>query len=169
MALKVTSTTVYVPETKKPAGQAEPAGVNYSTEKPPPAVTQMVDHEIEKHEFRENLASGEGQLCITVEPGDDELGQISVGVQFEGQIGAYNKCVEQQQLELEHAAAWLEAFFDQLGGDFEVSVAAVPCPKATDPLKLEGVIGHLEKRDVSLSRTSEHKRVVDPTVSVERR
>jgi len=83
-----------------------------------------------------------GLMCIGVQPGE-ALGEIRIDVQFEAHPDApdhYNLCMKGQNKLLSESSEWLKKIFDELGGDWDVEIDAVPCPDAkNEPVALEQV------------------------------
>lgn len=101
-----------------------------------PELAEVKDIEIETHEFRAGYSTGEGIVCLSLLPGD-EAGQIIVNVQFEGPVGAWEECNQQQSIHLAEAWRWVREFLEaNFKGEYRVELDMVPCPKAGTRIEL---------------------------------
>jgi hypothetical protein len=118
-------------------GQKYGDDVEKTVKRPPRP--EMRDEAIEADERRRYLKDGEGNLCITVAPGE-ELGELHVSLQFEGPKGQHNPCMADQNELLVEGSEWLKKLLIELYGEkaeLEVEIAGNPCPKAELPLQIE--------------------------------
>ena len=46
----------------------------------------LIDERLESHELRKDFNPGEGRLAVTIEPGEDFIGQLTINTQFEGKF-----------------------------------------------------------------------------------
>jgi hypothetical protein len=121
------------------------------------------DHEIESHANRRYFQANEGDLAIIVEAGD-ELGDIGVCVQYEGQIVGNSKrladqCVSKQSDAIRDAAGWLNEILSEFDTDWEARVYSAPCPVADEKLQVHAAVARL----TGVTRVVE----VEPGVKVE--
>jgi hypothetical protein len=141
---------------------AAPAGVPHvRAELPGPNMTNL---EIEDPARRAKLKPEEGDICVSVMPGDDRIGDVRVNLQFEGKKGAHDLCMLGHNDLLEQTSGILKELFDDLGGEWEVTLGSKPCPAAKVPVRLEVAAVALE-RGVSAAQTI--KQQVSPTVARE--
>jgi hypothetical protein len=117
---------------------------------------ELVDKAIEDPETRSRLASNQGEISITVVAGD-ELGQVSINVQYEGKRGLYDVCLQNQGELFEVASGWLGEFLGELGADFEVEIEAKPCPKTAKRLPLKQAAANLEVRSIEEVNANKRK------------
>lgn len=96
-------------------------------------VELLKDAEIESERYRLALLDGEGDISIIVAAGD-ELGDIRVGVQFEGEKGKYDQCLARQGELLDDVLRWLQELYAKFPGRFEMDVVSQPCPKGDSRL-----------------------------------
>ena len=122
---------------------------------------ETVDKEIEDSEYRSKLPVDAGNISITV-LALEELGDISVNIQFEGKRGLYNECLRNQSELLDAASGWIGEFLEQLGGDFDIVIEAKPCPFATERLPLKRVADNLAR----VEQTVQAKAVVGGSVVI---
>ena len=97
----------------------------------------MVNREIEGDNARRGLKDKEGHLCVSVQPGN-ELGELHVSVQFEGPKGKYDLCMEGQNDLLLKSGEWLKEILSNFDLDWDVTIEAQPCPKASVELNING-------------------------------
>lgn len=165
--LKVKSMTVYVPTEALPGldqstAPKETAEVTprYSDEKMPGP--DLIVHEIETRDYRKHLGPNEVQICINMQPGEEELGQFHVNFQLEGAVPrlnasadeeerVYNSCIQKQNEFLELTSEWLCEILGDFAAEWDVNILAQPCPKATDKLNLGSVARTLECRPAVMS------------------
>jgi hypothetical protein len=105
------------------------------------------NHEIESHANREYFLPNEADLAIIVEAGD-ELGDIGICVQYEGQIVGESKqladqCVDKQSDAIQDAAGWLNDILSQFDTDWEARVYSAPCPVADEKLQVVAAVERL--------------------------
>src|SRR6185436_144590 len=114
MTIQVTSKKVY--SDKEPTPDERAAGVEYlkGGQLTEPGI---VDRRIEDKVLRMTLEKDEGNISITVLPGD-QLGQLSINVQFEGKSGEHDICLKEQDALLQHAAEWLDEILSDFGCNF---------------------------------------------------
>jgi hypothetical protein len=104
-----------------------------------PQKPELKDPEIEADESRRYLKPGEGNLCITVAPGE-RLGELDVSLQFEGPKGQHNPCMADQNELLVEGSGWLRRFLGEMFGEnaqLEIEIEGNPCPKADLALQIE--------------------------------
>jgi hypothetical protein len=126
---------------------------------------QLVDSAIEDPKVRENLAPNAGKISITVMAGE-ELGQVSINVQFEGKRGRYDFCLQNQGELFEAASGWLGELLAELGGDFDVRIEAKPCPHTEERLPLRRAANILERQVPDIREEIEHTPAVARTAAV---
>jgi hypothetical protein len=142
-----------------------------------PDMPDLVDHKIESEDYRARFEENEAVVCIGVQPGEDVLGQFYVNVQLEAKSGKgkpekeavelYNKCIQKQGDFLGDTAELLADILGEFEAEWEVNIAAMPCPKATKKVDLQAVANKLENK-VERSRTADNevKRSVERTLEV---
>lgn len=132
MTIEVASKKVFSNRDATPDEQA--AGVEYisggSLREP-----DLIDRDIEDGSVRSKLDKDQGNIAITVLPGEN-LGQLSVNVQFEGKSGEREICLQEQDKLLQEAAVWLEDILSDFGCDFKADIEALPCPHAVARLQI---------------------------------
>lgn len=110
---------------------------------------------IEGHSNRKHFSGDEGDICISVKAGE-ALGDISVNIQFEGKIHAYDTCTEQQNAILQSASTWLSDAMGTLFEDkYDVDMVVLPCPNASKPVEIEQAISRIAARQVYIEIGSE--------------
>lgn len=115
---------------------------------------ELIDEVIEDKKFRSGMLPNAGNISITVLAGE-ELGDISVNVQFEGKHKLYDQCLRNQGDLFDAASVWLGDLLEELGGDFDIVIEAKPCPHTGERLPLK----HSADNLVGWKRTEE---TVDP-------
>jgi hypothetical protein len=166
MSVKVKSVAVHHPGDIK----ARPSGIpHHRTTLNGPDVRNT---DIEDDELRGGLDPEEANICVAVVPGDTCIGDIHVGLQFEGKKGLYDVCMRGHNDLLGDTAGMLKELFDELGGDWEVDMASQPCPFADVAVDLEMAQAILERgrkaeQEVRSGRVQEVKseRVVEPVLT----
>jgi len=133
MAVKVTSKKVL--SDRVPTQAETDVGVEY-LRKGQLTASDLVDRRIEDKRLRERLKEDEGNISITVLPGE-RLGELSINVQFEGKSGAHEICLQEQDDLLQHTAEWLSEILSDFGCDFEAEIEALPCPHAEARLRID--------------------------------
>ncbi len=106
---------------------------------------EAVDTAIEDPESRSKLPANAGNISLTVVAGD-ELGDITVNIQFEGKRGLHDQCLRNSGSLLDAASTWLGEILGELDGEFDLEIEAKPCPHAAERLPLkraaENLVGH---------------------------
>lgn len=125
MSLKKRKHDVYVDRPLKP-DHGETAANGFHSG-PAPAKL-LKDAEIEKDAYRLLLGNGEGDISILVRAGE-ELGEIHVAVQYEGEKGAWNQCLARQGALLSDVQKWLTEIYAAFPGEFQMDIVSEPCPK----------------------------------------
>jgi hypothetical protein len=140
--ISVSGHKVYLDRKLDPArGETEDHGFVHAA--PPP---MLKDEEREAESYRRDLRTGEGDISILLEAGD-ELGQIQIGLQFEGPVGAHQECLREQGQLLQNGSLWLKQILEQFETDWNLSIVSAPCPKGdTRVLKLNELMPRLESR-----------------------
>jgi len=101
---------------------------------PPEGIEMLKDPVLESDDYRINLKEDEGDISIIVEAGD-QLGQIRIAVQYEGEKGKNDKCLSSQGDLIRDVSAWLGEIYSKFQGDFEVEMISQLCPRGdTRPL-----------------------------------
>lgn len=131
--LKVTEAVIYLD--REPTEAEEAAGVAY---RPGGQLSQpdLVNRKIEDAGERARIPAGEGNISITIAPGD-ELGELSFNVQFEGRRGDYDFCLQHHNELLEQVSDLLAEILSDFGADFEVKLESLPCPKTELRVQLD--------------------------------
>jgi hypothetical protein len=140
MAITVTSKKIY--SDKDPTEDERIAGVEY-VKNGGLAEPELVDKRIENEVLRMRLPKDEGNISITVMPGE-RLGQMSVNIQFEGKSGEREFCLKEQDTLLQHAADWLNDILSDFGCDFKARIESLPCPHAEARLQIDLAARRLE-------------------------
>jgi hypothetical protein len=125
-SITVVENVAYIAERELSAEFGETSNGIFVHGTPPPTTTK--DPVIESDSHRRDLVMGEGDLSVIVEAGD-ELGDIRVGIQFEGPKGCHEHCLTKQNEVLQDGMAWLHEIFGQFDGDWRVHIISSPCPK----------------------------------------
>jgi len=99
----------------------------------PPPRPMLKNPHIESDAYRDGLLENEGDVSVIVEAGD-ELGQIRIGVQYEGAHGMYDTCLREQGALVSDALKWIDEIYEPLKGHFVVDVVSNPCPKGDSSL-----------------------------------
>jgi hypothetical protein len=116
----------------------------------------LTDGDIESRAHRIHIPADQGEVCITIEPSTEHLGQLYVNIQFEGRYekptGAdddrrrHDSCQHGQNRVLVSSSRWLEELLAQIsaaGVRWDVALDARPCPGATVPVALEAAVAAL--------------------------
>jgi hypothetical protein len=157
--IKVTEHKVHLDRDLRPEnGETEANGF---VQGPVPEI--LKDDAIEKFTHREHFQDGEGDISILLEAGD-ELGQIRIGLQFEGPVGRHQQCLGEQGKLLREGSVWLREILSQFETDWEMSIASAPCKEGdTSVLRLNEMAARLENR---LSPRSENVHEAQVVVDV---
>jgi hypothetical protein len=124
------------------AAAAQPSTApRYHERETPPQV--LKDAELESSERRAGFDEKEGLLSFQVEPGD-ELGELTISIQFEGTKGAHASGVKHQLKHLEQATDWLRELLGELEAPWDVDLVSVPCAKTEEPFDVRRVQARLE-------------------------
>jgi len=153
MAIEVTSKIIH--SDRGATVEETNAGVEYVADTQLTA-PDLVDNRIEDKALRMTLQKDEGNISITVLPGE-QLGQFSVNVQFEGKSGEHEICLKEQDTLLQYAADWLGEILSDFGCDFKAQIEALPCPHAEARLQLDLAAKRLSKCE--LKAEAEDRRV----------
>lgn len=100
------------------------------------SIPEMVNREIEDPDVRSKIPPGEGNICVSIQPGD-ELGQLSFNVQFEGRRGDYDFCLDEHDKLLLHVAEWVKDLLSELDADFDVTIESKPCPNTERRIEID--------------------------------
>jgi hypothetical protein len=92
------------------------------------AVSLQRDEYFESSEYREGLRDGEGVVSILVTAGD-AIGEISITVQYEGQKGQHELCLQRQGDVLNTTCDWMKNILSEFETDWEVDLTTAACPK----------------------------------------
>src|SRR5207237_825267 len=76
---------------------------------------------------RSALKEHEGDIAIIVESGE-ELGDIKIALQYEGEKGKHKQCLSEQGSLLVEASVWLKDIYSEFDGYFTVEMVSHPCP-----------------------------------------
>ena len=151
----------------RPLRQDETADEGYRQGKPPGP--DLHDKVLESHEHRQHFQENEGDISIIIEAGE-ELGDIGVCVQYEGQIVNNNKrladqCVGKQSEIIQDTAGWLHDILTQFESDWEAEIDSAPCPVADKKLEVRAAIERLTgvevKQEISLAANVAVERKVE--------
>jgi len=149
MAITTKSATVYHPG---PLVAAPEGGVHERAPMPGP---DMKNAEIEATKVRRRLAEDIAKICVAVMPGDEHIGDVYVNVQFEGRKGLHDPCMQGHNELLTGTARVLKDIFDELGGDWEATLASQPCPTTSVSVALQRAQTALEVGlDLELDRAA---------------
>ncbi len=121
----------------------------------------MRDKHIEDKQARARLKDNQGNFCIAVQPGDEELGEFYLSVQFEGPNGRHDLCMNGQNDLLDDASCALRQILEQMGFDGELIIEGEPCPgNDTPPMKVIEAARNLEGVSVQANTENlQHLRV----------
>jgi len=105
------------------------------------------DGHIENQEFRANeLKSDEGILSVVVAAGDEQIGDIFIGLQVETHIGQSTLCIAKHNDLLDKAGRWLHDVLTEItpeGTRFDVRINARPCPKHPHAMQIHQAVRSL--------------------------
>ncbi|HEX3045584.1 MAG TPA: hypothetical protein VHY08_12570 [Bacillota bacterium] len=143
--IRIAEKKAYIKGRELTAKEQQDKDVKYQTgELGPPFVH---DKRLEMPLVRKGLRGEDGEICLGVHAGD-ELGDISIAIQFEGPMdtgnGEPDLCMKGQNALLLQASEWLSDIFGQFGVEFEGVIEAEPCPKATTTLVIQEAAQILE-------------------------
>lgn len=128
---------------------------------------ELVNREIEDAEVREGIPRGDGKISISIEPGD-ELGDLSLNVQFEGKRGDYDFCMENHNQLLLHVSEWMNEFLKELDSDFEFILESKPCTETTQRVELD-LAAQILQGNKSLKQSLSVKNDIKHSVIIENR
>ena len=94
----------------------------------PGAIDLDRDRAIEAREHRKDLLADEGDIAILLTP-SDELGEFTIGLQFEGPVEKHDECLADQGEMLQQASGWLRDILSTFETDWDLELTTVPCPK----------------------------------------
>ena len=155
--IHVKSNKVVLPRELQPEqGETQEAGFETAA---PAIIKDLVikDSKIESHAYRENFKPGDGDISIIITAGD-ELGDLRVTVQYEGEIEQYTKCLVQQGELIQQTADWLREIFAGFGGDWDADVLSAPCDKGdTRLLRLGELVERLQGPATDASVVHDHE------------
>ncbi|HXM46107.1 MAG TPA: hypothetical protein VN924_33050 [Bryobacteraceae bacterium] len=100
------------------------------------------DRKLESHDNRRDFKDGDGDISIVVQAGD-ELGDIAVCFQYEGQIENYRGCVAGQNALLRDGAEYLAKILSEFETGWEAEIVSAPCPKADTPIEVRAAFDRL--------------------------
>jgi hypothetical protein len=103
----------------------------------------LVDRDIEHTSLREGLPIDEGNISITVLPGE-RIGELSANIQFEGKSGEREICLKEQDELLQYATEWLSDILSGFGMEFHAEIEASPCPHAAARIRVDLAARRLE-------------------------
>jgi hypothetical protein len=145
--LQVTAIKIYHPPGAKPRTDAEDSSVcpvEYVEGGYPGPVLKDLD--IESDPVRRGLNADEANICISVQPGDEKIGQLHVCVQHEGKKGLTDECMRGQNDLARHLGDWLNELFADSPERWTFEIHAEPCPKAKEPLRVQELAARVEGR-----------------------
>lgn len=128
-----------------------------------PKGPKMLDKTIKADEVRMPLNKDEGNLCIGVRGGSNQIGEIYVNVQFEGPKNQADICMAGQNELFLQSSDWLKEIFGEFQANWEATIEAEPCPKTAIKLKIEQATQVLEGNltlEKALSETKHEENVV---------
>lgn len=148
---RVSKVNIYYQPGAKPKTD-HPSGVPVEFVEGDYAGPVLKNTDIEDPDKRSELAPEEANICIAVQPGEDEIGQLHVCVQYEGKKGLTNECMQGQNDMSAHLGEWLNELFADCEADWDFQIHAEPCPKADEPYRLQEItsriLGQTVKQDV---------------------
>ncbi len=118
--------------------QDETPKLGFHPEKPPELIR---DEFIESDDHRKKLRIGDGDISIIVESGT-ELGQIRIGLQYEGPKEQWDACLTKQSDLFADVHQWLEEIYKDFDSDFVVDIVSGPCPKGDSRRFTVANVGH---------------------------
>lgn len=160
--IQIKSNEVYLDRELRPERGETPEN-SYHQGRPPGL--DLTDHDLESHEHRRHFQDGEGDISIVVEAGD-ELGDIGVCLQYEGQIADYSGCIAKQNDLIHDAAGWLAEILSQFETDWDAEVVSAPCPKADEKLDVHASFERLRQVEVESHVSAGVARTVEKKVKV---
>lgn len=145
--------------------ESPPAGVSSSDggwgEEPPDT-----DRDMEDRKAREkwDKAPDFGELSISIQPGDERIGEIYFNVQYEGPNHQGDRCLDGLNEALPNVREWIESLLkdttdSEMGGEeteIEMQLDSRPCPKGPHRIKVKSLV----------SREAEVKVIQGPKVIV---
>jgi hypothetical protein len=116
-----------------------------------PPGPDLVDREMEDREYRTRRIkeADQGLLCVSIEPGEEHLGELYVNTQFEAQVGEYDRCQTAQNRVLIRNSGWMKDILAEISAEeveWQADFFARPCPHAHVPVALERAEHVLETR-----------------------
>lgn len=123
------------------------------------------DRRLESHEHRRTFQEGDGDISIVVEAGD-ELGDIKVCFQYEGQIANYRGCVAGQNELLRDGSEYLADILGEFETDWDAEVVSAPCPKADTPLEVRAAFDRLRRIETQAQNSAALAATVETKVKV---
>lgn len=107
------------------------SGVNQSRDRKDDAMlTAMFDMDSARHGDAEAKAPDEGNLVISILPGD-ELGEFYVTVQYDGAEGHFGECIQRQGAQLDEIWKQVKGFLENhFGKEFEADIFTALPPGA---------------------------------------
>lgn len=135
MGLKVRKKTVYFDSPEEAASRyPEDVEIRQGEMDGP----DMRNFEIEKDCNREQLESGSGNVCITVTPGEEQIGELFFNIQYEGPKGAVDECMNGHNSLLCDTSEWLEEIFGRDSDiQWDVVMESRPCPKSATRVEFQ--------------------------------
>ena len=162
----VTAVKIYHPPGEKPhtdLGQQTPCPVEFVEGIYPGPV--LKDLEIESCAVRRGLKSDEANICISVQPGEEKIGQLHFCVQHEGKKGLTDACMEGQNDLAGQVSQWLGELLEDAEEPWTFEIHAQPCPKADAPFrileitrKIQGESAHQHGRQADVEPTLTEQR-----------
>lgn len=167
---KVDKITIYYSGEKQPRTDIETDGrtQDYEVEFVPSKYPgpELKDTEIEEPRVRAGLNRDEANICISVQPGEEELGQIFICAQHEGKKGLTDECMRGQNNLAESIGDWLNDLFEDSPQPWTFKIHAEPCPDAQEPFRAIQIASRIEgrreiERDWNLNQVQERDRERD--------
>ena len=120
--IKVTSTIVVDRPLKPEQGETAAAGFVSGR------ANVIKDETIESRAHRSQFGRGDGDVSIIVTAGDT-IGDLTISVQYEGEVEQYDACLRQQDALIQQTAGWLREILGEFATDWNVEMTSVPCPQ----------------------------------------
>ena len=123
----------------------------------------MFDMDSARHGDADAKAPGEGNLVISILPGDD-LGEFYVTVQYDGAEGRFDECIQRQGAQLDEIWKQVKGFIEiHFGKEFEADIftalppGAPPAVVAELPVELRVQVSRHVQLSSNLQATNQVK------------
>jgi hypothetical protein len=160
--VKIRSNHIYLDRDLQPARGETSENGYYQGAAPGP---DLGDRKLESHENRRDFQAGDGDISIVVQAGD-ELGDIAVCFQYEGQIADYRGCISGQNNLLHDGAEYLAEILGEFETGWEAEIISAPCPRADTKLEVREAFDRLRGVETQVRTPNEVSTKVETKVKV---